>query len=250
MPDPATLAAMSEAERKRQLLLPAGGPRAPPSWSPGRSRISSWRSCIFAAIFMRLRQADRRCRGSMRSSPTARRGGRLPARRSRHCHRRPADRKLRRHAAHRRASAGEHPLTIVVDRDGVHGHPEGDARAHEVKDSFGNVHRIGMLGISRAMRRRRSKCNRSPRSTPSRLGVEEDLVRRRADAELHRRRCRRPRVGRPARRPDPHRADVRTGGDAGLRRADSLGRGAFGLDRAAQSVPDSAARWRSPSVLR
>ena len=47
-------------------------------------------------------------------------------------------------------SAGE-PLNITVDRDGAQVVLKATPALKEVKDNFGNVHRIGVLGISRSM---------------------------------------------------------------------------------------------------
>ena len=47
-------------------------------------------------------------------------------------------------------SAGE-PLSIDVERGGVHVMLKATPERKELKDNFGNVHRIGVLGISRSM---------------------------------------------------------------------------------------------------
>jgi regulator of sigma E protease len=47
-------------------------------------------------------------------------------------------------------SAGE-PLTVVVDRGGVPATLKATPQLRELKDNFGNVHRIGVLGIGRSM---------------------------------------------------------------------------------------------------
>lgn len=47
-------------------------------------------------------------------------------------------------------SAGQ-PLTIVVDRGGASVNLQATPELREIKDNFGNVHRIGVLGISRSM---------------------------------------------------------------------------------------------------
>jgi regulator of sigma E protease len=47
-------------------------------------------------------------------------------------------------------SAGE-PLTVVVDRGGVQTTLKATPQLRELKDNFGNVHRIGVLGIGRSM---------------------------------------------------------------------------------------------------
>ena len=65
------------------------------------------------------------------------------------------------------ASAGE-VLEITIDRGGVGKGPQGDADAKEVKDNFGNVQRVGILGISRSMAPRISNSVPSLRSRPFR----------------------------------------------------------------------------------
>ena len=47
-------------------------------------------------------------------------------------------------------SAGE-PLTITVERKGAQLVLKATPALKEIKDNFGNVHRIGILGISRSM---------------------------------------------------------------------------------------------------
>ncbi|HZU89470.1 MAG TPA: RIP metalloprotease RseP [Stellaceae bacterium] len=47
-------------------------------------------------------------------------------------------------------SAGE-PLTVVVDRGGEQVTLTATPQLHELKDNFGNAHRIGVLGIGRSM---------------------------------------------------------------------------------------------------
>ncbi len=110
-------------------------------------------------------------------------------------------------------SAGE-TLDVTVERDGDQLVLKATPALKEVKDNFGNVQRIGILGISRSMAPEDLKLQ--PVSPPQAvwLGGEGDVVRHRSDAELHRRGDRRPRGGRPARRADPHRANVGAGGDA------------------------------------
>jgi regulator of sigma E protease len=46
--------------------------------------------------------------------------------------------------------AGE-PLNVEIDRDGVHVMLKAVPELKEIKDNFGNVHRLGVLGISRSM---------------------------------------------------------------------------------------------------
>ena len=47
-------------------------------------------------------------------------------------------------------NAGE-PLTIEIERGGIHLTLKATPELKEIKDRFGNVHRLGVLGISRSM---------------------------------------------------------------------------------------------------
>jgi regulator of sigma E protease len=141
-------------------------------------------------------------------------------------------------------SAGD-KLDIEVDRKGTQLVLQATPALKEIKDNFGNVHRIGILGISRSMDADDMKFQ--PVSPPQAvvMGAQETWF----IAELYRRRRCRPRIGRPARRPGPDRADFGSGGEDRLRRPDPSRRRALGIDRVAESVPDPAARWRSSFVL-
>ena len=155
-------------------------------------------------------------------------------------------------------SAGQ-TLEVVVDRGGVQKTLKATPALREIKDNFGNVHRIGVLGISRSMAA-------GDRSTADRRSADRDptwgrgnLVHRRSDAVLHRRawssagrRRIRSEVRRESRRSRVRsgRAGLATAGRRGRGRALSACRGAVGLDRAPQSVSGSVARRRSPFVLR
>ena len=69
-------------------------------------------------------------------------------------------------------SAGRR-LEIVVDRGGVHQTLVATPELREVKDSFGNVHRLGVLGISRAMGPEDSKMQPVNPVTAVWLGAQE-----------------------------------------------------------------------------
>jgi regulator of sigma E protease len=70
------------------------------------------------------------------------------------------------------ASAGR-TLEITVDRGGVRTTLKAVPALREVKDSFGNVHRIGVLGISRSMAPGDIRTERVPPHTALIMGVEE-----------------------------------------------------------------------------
>ncbi|MDT3686680.1 MAG: RIP metalloprotease RseP [Pseudorhodoplanes sp.] len=69
-------------------------------------------------------------------------------------------------------SAGE-PLEITVDRGGMRLVLKATPSLREVKDNFGNVHRIGVLGISRALDPGGAKLEKSPPLRALSEGVEE-----------------------------------------------------------------------------
>lgn len=69
-------------------------------------------------------------------------------------------------------SAGE-PLEITVDRGGMRLVLKATPSLREVKDNFGNVHRIGVLGISRALNPGDAKLEKSPPLKALSEGVEE-----------------------------------------------------------------------------
>ena len=128
-------------------------------------------------------------------------------------------------------SAGE-TLDVTVDRNGVQKVLKATPTLKEVKDAFGNVHRIGILGISRTMAPGDLKLQ--PVAPPQAvwMGVQETwfvidrtlsyiggvIVGREAADQLG--------------GPNSNRADVGRGGEPRFRRPHPLGRGAFGVDRA------------------
>ncbi|MGZ8387298.1 MAG: RIP metalloprotease RseP [Rhodoplanes sp.] len=69
-------------------------------------------------------------------------------------------------------SAGQ-SLEVAVDRDGQVVTLKATPALKEIKDNFGNVHRIGVLGITRSMAPGDVRTEKSPPLTALRLGVEE-----------------------------------------------------------------------------
>ncbi len=69
-------------------------------------------------------------------------------------------------------SAGQ-PLEITIDRDGMRLVLQATPALREVKDNFGNVHRIGVLGISRALDPGGAQLEKSGPLTALGEGVEE-----------------------------------------------------------------------------
>ena len=148
------------------------------------------------------------------------------------------------------SASADDELSIAVDRDGREMTLTAVPDLKETETPFGKQ-RIGLLGL---------QASRGPDDLKlvkyGLLGLDPprrggDLVRRRADLHLHRRPRRRPRIGGPALGTDPHRAGVGPGRDPRRhRRPRQPRRRALGLDRPDQPVPDPAARWRAPFVLR
>ena len=136
-------------------------------------------------------------------------------------------------------SAGD-TLQIKVDRKGAPVLLSATPALKEIKDNFGNVHRIGILGISRSMAAEDLKIQ--PVSPPQAvlMGAQETWFVIDRTMTLYRRRRGRARSCRPARRADPDCPDFGTGGLNRLCRAHPSCCRTFGLDRAPQSVSDSA----------
>ena len=116
-------------------------------------------------------------------------------------------------------SAGE-PLDVEVERGGVHQTLKATPELKELKDNFGNVHRLGVLGISRSHGR---PATSRPRKWGrfrlwSWVGEETWFV---VDRTLsyHRRGVYRTRVRRSARRADPNCPGVRPSGHRRFRGA-------------------------------
>jgi regulator of sigma E protease len=129
-------------------------------------------------------------------------------------------------------SAGE-PLTITVDRKGMQVVLKATPALKEIKDNFGNVHRIGILGITRSTAAEDLKFQPVPPPQAVWMGVQETWFV--IDRTLSY-------IGGVVVGRGPS-------GDRGLRGPHSSSGRAVGVDRAFEPVPDPAPRWRSPFVL-
>ncbi len=146
-------------------------------------------------------------------------------------------------------SAGEN-LAIEVERGGVHLTLKATPALKELKDNFGNVHRLGILGISRSTAAGDVKTEHMGPFTAVAAGAEETWFV--VDRTLSY-------IGgvfassqgscRSARRSDPDRPGFRTGRNGGACGPDAPHGGAFGLDWPAEPVSNPAARRGSPFVL-
>ena len=83
------------------------------------------------------------------------------------------DRKFLRHAAHRRHAAPASTLTFTIKRGDSTLQLKGTPELREVKDTFGNVHRLGVLGITRATTPGDAVTERVDPATALWLGVKE-----------------------------------------------------------------------------
>ena len=146
------------------------------------------------------------------------------------------------------ANAGR-TLEFRIDRGGAPMTLTATPALKQGKDSFGNNTCHAVLGVSRSMTPDDVKTEHGRSAHGGLARRQGNLVHHRPDVLLYRRAVRRPRMRRPARRPDPDRADFRPGRHAGLHAGAASGGHAVGLDRAAEPVPGAAARWRSPFVL-
>ena len=140
-------------------------------------------------------------------------------------------------------------LTFTIKRGDSTLQLKGTPEQREVKDPFGNAHRLGVLGITRATAPGDVVTERVDPATAMWLGVKETWFvvdrtlayiggvftgREAADQ-----------VGGPIRIAQIS-GQVAT---IGLDRAGAPGRRAVDLDRPVEPVPGAAARWRSPFVL-
>jgi regulator of sigma E protease len=132
-------------------------------------------------------------------------------------------------------------LSFVVKRADSTVELDGTPELREVKDPFGNVHRIGVLGITRQTAAGDVLTERVDPATALWLGVKETWFV--VDRTLAY-------IGGPIRRPNRDCADLRTGRNHGwIAWPDPAGRDSFHFNRAVEPVPGSAARWWAPSVL-
>ncbi len=149
------------------------------------------------------------------------------------------------------APAPEEACEFTVERGGARSPSRPFRRLREVKDIFGNVIRLGVLGISRSMAPGDVQDRaRSLPSTAVAMGVEETWFVVERTMTYIGGVVRRTRIA-PISSAGPIRIAQVSGQVAtiGFCRASSPRGGAVGLDRAAQPLSDSAARWRSPFVL-
>ncbi len=144
--------------------------------------------------------------------------------------------------------AGEQ-LSFTVKRGDTTVQLKGKPELREVKDPFGNTHRLGVMGITRATNPGDVVTERVDPATAALAWRQGNLVRGGAHLLLYRRRVQRTRGGRSGRRSAADRTDFRAGRHHWPRRTDPPDCRSLDLDRPPQPVSGAAARWRSPSVL-
>src|SRR5476649_511863 len=149
VPDRAAAAGMSEAEKRDSFIhKPVGSRAAVVAAGPIANFILA--IVIFACIFMTLGKQTTTARvDAVQPGSAAQKAGFVPG-----------DlvigingNKIDSFADMQRVvsvSAGE-PLNVEVERGGVHVTIKAVPELKELKDNFGNVHRLGVLGISRSM---------------------------------------------------------------------------------------------------
>ena len=141
-------------------------------------------------------------------------------------------------------------LTFTVKRGDSTLQLKGTPELREVKDPLRKHAAARAFSASPAQpRRAKSTTEKVDPATRALAGSQGNLVRHRPDAVLYRQHLHRPGERRPDRRADSDRADFGAGRHARTDSAASSGGGAVDLDRTAEPVPGSPARWRSPFVL-
>ncbi len=116
-------------------------------------------------------------------------------------------------------SAGA-PLTVEVERDNAQVTLKAVPQLKEIKDNFGNVHRLGVLGISRSMAPGDIKTEKAPPLRAIVMGAQETWFVVDRTLSYIGWRIYRSGGGRPARRADPDRAGIRPGGHRRIRPPD------------------------------
>ncbi|MGH6768370.1 MAG: RIP metalloprotease RseP [Xanthobacteraceae bacterium] len=149
VPDAAAAAAMTEAEREQSFVHKKVGPRAAIVVA-GPLANFVLAVVIFAGLFMTFGKQTTLARvDTVQPGSAAATAGFLPGDIVRSIDGRPIESfaDMQRIVS---TSAGV-ALTIVVERGGADATLKATPALREVKDNFGNVHRIGVLGISRSM---------------------------------------------------------------------------------------------------
>ena len=248
VPDQAAAAAMTDAERKDSFMFqPVGSRAAVVAAGPIANFVLA--IAIFAAIFMTVGKQTTSARvDAVQAGSAAQAAGFKPG-----------DlvlaingEKIESFSDMQRIvsiSAGE-TLSIEVERGGAPVTLKAVPQLKELKDNFGNVHRLGVLGISRSMAPGDIKTEKAGPLRAIVMGAQETWFVVDRTLVLHRWGLCRPGSGRPARRADPDCAGIGTGRDGRICGADPPHRRSVGFDWPFEPVSDPVARWRSPFVLR
>ena len=148
------------------------------------------------------------------------------------------------------SASADRELSFEVDRGGSKLTLKATPDRREITDRFGNKLRVGVIGIKRNATQQEWQFKQYGPVEALGLAVQGELFHRLAHAGLSLRRRHPAGIRRPAGRAAPHRRDFRAGRQPRLPGADQSYCRAVGEHRADQPVPDPAARWRSPYVLR
>ena len=144
----------------------------------------------------------------------------------------------------------DQPLHFVVERDGKTIDITATPERKEITDNFGNVIRLGLLGIQRSASPDDWTLKRHDPVTAFVHGGKGVLFRRLPVSGLSLRRGHGAGIRRPAGRSHSNRPSLRSGCDRRLCRAAQSCRDHLCQYWAVEFVPDTDARWRSSSVLR
>ncbi len=174
VPDHAAAAAMSEAERRESFVHQPVGPRAAIVVA-GPLANFLLAIAIFASLFMIYGKQSTAARvESIQPESAAAAAGFQPGDLVLSIN----GSKIESFAEMQRIvsiSAGE-MLTIVVDRGGTHVTLKAVPTLKEIKDNFGNVHRIGVLGISRSIAPTEMKMEPVGPATAVWMGIKETWI--------------------------------------------------------------------------
>ncbi|MEY9983162.1 membrane-associated protease RseP (regulator of RpoE activity) [Bradyrhizobium yuanmingense] len=140
-------------------------------------------------------------------------------------------------------------LTFQVKRDGAVVSLTATPALLERKDPFGNSHRLGVLGIEHKSQGRGGLDHPGRRRRSAQDRRRAGLVHHHQHFQVPGLAVRRPGQSERGQRRPGNRENVGAGGQRRVPVRDQSLRGAVGVDRPFEPVPDPAARWRPPDVL-
>ena len=147
------------------------------------------------------------------------------------------------------SGSADKELTFEVNRGGAPVTLKATPARRELVDRFGNKMRVGQIGIRRNATQHEWEFRRYGPIDAFVLGVKETAFIITRTLQFLQELVLGREFDRSAARADRHRRDLGAGGDSGHHAAAEPGGPDFREHRPHQSVPDSAARWRSSFVL-